>query len=226
MKLSRTELSKKYAITAGQWKNRHDDLLDWINDFFSIEEIKEGRYYYYIIPDDALETIPKLPRKSNKKEKKQDYENYTKSHLPKDWKPLSKAKMSRDAIADFGQEKYNHKSIRAVSERYVGPAMDKHGEHSDKMVWVNYKTYDLLTEEEENCLHKCFKKEHLTELEMANAFKKYAQEEDISKEVNSYNKAIDKFIERYEFRPISVYEWRLKQLRENAAAPSKEEKTG
>jgi hypothetical protein len=134
--------------------------------------------------------------------------------------------MSRDAIVDFGQEKYNHRSVRAVSNRYVGPAMDKHGEHSDKMVWVNYKTYDLLTEEEENCLHECFKKEHLTELEMANAFKKYAQEEDISKEVNSYNKAIDKFIERYGFRPISVYEWRLKQLRKNAAAPSKEEKTG
>lgn len=212
MKLSRTELSKKYSITAGQWKNRHDDLLDWINDFCLITEIKEGRYYYYIIPDDAPESIPKLPRKSNKQEKKQNYEDYTKAHLPKNWEPLSKAKMSRDAISDFGKEKYNHTSIRAVSERYVGPAMDKHGEHSDKMVWVNYKTYKPLTKEEEQCLHDCFQKEHLTELEMANAFKKYVQEEDISKEVNSYNTAIEKFISICGFRPISVYKWKLKEL--------------
>lgn len=220
MKLSRTELSKKYSITAGQWKNRHNDLLDWINDFCSITEIKEGRYYYYILSDDAPESIPKLPRKSNKQEKKQDYEDYTVAHLPKDWKPLSKTKMSRDAISDFGQKKYNHKSVRAVSERYVGPAMDKHGEHSDKMIWVNYKTYDLLTEEEERCLHEYFREEHLTELEMANAFKKYAQKEDISKELNSYNTAVGKFIERYGFRPISVYRWRLKQLRESAGVLS------
>lgn len=47
---------------------------------------------------------------------------------------------------------------------------------------------------------------------MANAFKKFAQKEDISEEVDNFNKAIDKFKDRYAFRPISVYKW-FKTLR-------------
>ena len=42
---------------------------------------------------------------------------------------------------------------------------------------------------------------------MANAFKKFAQKEDISEEVDNFNKAIDMFKDRYAFRPISVYKW-------------------
>ena len=45
---------------------------------------------------------------------------------------------------------------------------------------------------------------------MANAFKKFAQKEDISEEVDNFNKAIDKFKDRYAFRPISVYKWNLR----------------
>lgn len=210
-KLSRTELSKKYNITRGQWQNRHDDLLDWINDFFSIEEVKEGRYYYYLIPDDALDSIPTLPRKSNKKEKITDYENYVINNLPQNFAPLSKSKMSRDAIDDFGYEKYKHTSYKAVTERYVGPAMDKHGEHTDNMVWVDAATYSPLSKEQEDYLHQCFSHVHLSELEMVNAFKKYAQEQDISKELNSFRSAINMFKEYYNFRPISVYEWKVKK---------------
>jgi hypothetical protein len=119
--------------------------------------------------------------------------------------------MSKDALADFGREKYNHTSERAVSNRYVGPAMDKHGQHSIKMVWVEAKTYTPLTKEQENYLHDCFCKMHLSELEMANAFKKYAQEQDISEEIDNFNKAIHMFMQQYSFRPISVYEWQKRE---------------
>ena len=44
-------------------------------------------------------------------------------------------------------------------------------------------------------------------MEMANAFKKYAQNESIEEEVDNFNKAIDMFKEKYVFRPITVYEW-------------------
>lgn len=221
MRLKRSELTKKYNLTKNAWDKRHDELLDWLNDFFPVKEIQwKNGYYYYEVPDELPESIPKLPRKTNMQQKVSEYEQYVVSHLPKEPTPLSKAKMSRDAMADFGTDKFGHTHEESVSRRYVGPAMDKHGEHSDKMIWVNYKTYDLLTEEEERCLHEYFREEHLTELEMANAFKKYAQKEDISKELNSYNTAVDKFIERYGFRPISVYRWRLKQLRENAGVLS------
>lgn len=209
-KLSRSELTKKYNLTRGQWQNRHDDLLDWMNDFFSIEEIKEGRYFYYIIPDDAPDSIPPLPRKSNKQEKIVDYENYVLENLPQNFTPLSKSKMSRDAIEDFGYDKYSHTSYKAVSRRYIGPAMDKHGEHTEKMVWVNVNTYLPLSKDEEDYLHECFHNVHLSEREMANAFKKLAQEQNIDEELDNFNKAIAIFKERYAFRPISVYEWKVK----------------
>lgn len=211
-KISRSFISKRYGITDGMWRNRHDDLLEHINDYFSIQEIKEGRYYYYIVPDEIPEEIPKLPRKNNKQEKMNDYEQYVVDNLPDKPTPLSKSKMARDAIQDFGKEKYNHNSYRAVSERYVGPAMDKHGEHSIKMVWVDKDTYLPLTEEQDRYLHDCFNKVHLSELEMANAFKKYAQEQDISEELDNFTKAIDLFRMQYAFRPISVYEWQKKVI--------------
>lgn len=211
MRISRSELSKKYDLTKNTWMRRHDDLLDWINDFFPIQEIVEKNRYYYEVPDELPESIPKLPRKTNMKQKVEEYEQYVVDHLPKEPTPLSKAKMSRDAMADFGTDKFGHTSAEGVSKRYVGPAMDKHGQHGEKMVWVNLKTYEKLNEEQEQFLHMCFNQMHLSELEMANAFKRYAQKEDISKEVDNFNKAIDMFRERYVFRPICVYEWQAKQ---------------
>lgn len=210
-RISRKELTEKYHITRNAWEARHDDLLDWINDFFSIVEIKENNRYYYEVPDVLPDSIPKLPRKTNTVEKIADYEQYVIDNLPDVPTPLSKSKMARDAIDDFGNKKYHHTSYEAVSKRYVGPAMNKHGEHSIKMVWVDASTYIPLTQEQEDFLHECFQQVHLSELEMANAFKKYAQEQDISEEIDNFNKAIEVFKARFDFRPITVYEWQKRQ---------------
>lgn len=206
-KISRSQLTKKYNIARWAWESRHDDLLDYLNDFFSIKEIKEKTRYYYEVPDELPDTIPPLPRKNNKQEKIEDYEQYVINNLPEKPAPLSKSKMARDAINDFGNEKYGHYSYKSVANIYVGPAMEKHGEHGMKMVWVDINTYLPLTEEQEEFLHECFRQVHLSELEMANAFKKYAQEQDISEEIDNFNKAISMFRMRFAFRPISVYEW-------------------
>ncbi len=212
MRLKRSELNKKYNLTKNAWDKRHDDLLDWLNDFFPIKEIQgKNGYYYYEVPDELPESIPKLPRKTNMQQKVAEYEQYVINHLPKEPTPLSKTKMSRDAMADFGTDKFGHTSAEGVSRRYVGPAMEEHGQHGEKMVWVNLNTYEKLDEEQEQFLHICFNHMHLSELEMANAFKRYAQREDISKEVDNFNRAIDMFKERYIFRPICVYEWQAKQ---------------
>ena len=211
-KISRSQLTKKYHLTEGMWRNRHDDLLDHLNDFFSIKEIKEGRYYYYEVPDELPDNIPPLPRKNNKQEKIKDYERYVVDNLPDKPTPLSKSKMARNAINDFGYEKYGHYSYKSVSNIYVSPAMEKHGTHGMKMVWVDVNTYLPLTQEQEDFLHECFRQVHLSELEMANAFKKYAQEQDISKEIDNFNKAIEMFKARFSFRPITVYEWQRREL--------------
>ena len=216
MIISRADLSQRYNLNKGQWTRRHDDLIDWLNDFMEITELKDPNtgFYSYEIKGEPPKSIPPLPRKNSKTvEKIQDYEEYVINNLPEEFTPLSKTKMSRDAINDFGKVKYNHESAEAVARRYVGPAMNKHGEHSIKMVWVNAATYQVLSEEQELFLHNCFNTMHLTELEMANAFKKYAQEQDISYEVDNFNKAIDMFRIQFGFRPISVYEWQKKEHR-------------
>ena len=51
---------------------------------------------------------------------------------------------------------------------------------------------------------------HLSEKEMANAFVKEQQGEDISDEKSSYSKVMDRFKEKYDFRPIKVYKWKIK----------------
>ena len=47
MKISRSELSKKYNITNSQWQRRHDDLLEHINHYNSKIESS------YLIDDSA-----------------------------------------------------------------------------------------------------------------------------------------------------------------------------
>ena len=47
---TRKELSQKYNIPRSQWDKKHDDLLDHLQDFMNIKEIKSetGRYTYEI----------------------------------------------------------------------------------------------------------------------------------------------------------------------------------
>ena len=40
---TRKELSQKYNIPRSQWDQKHDDLLDHLQDFMDIKEIKSER---------------------------------------------------------------------------------------------------------------------------------------------------------------------------------------
>lgn len=209
MLYSRTELSKRYNIDKNTWNRRHDELLEYLSEFMNIVEVlKNGRYYYEII--NAPSEIPPIPRKTNKKNKDDDYRSYTIANLGTKFRPNSKAKVAKDAIDDFGYEKYGHTSVPAVVRRYVGPVMEEAGEHSDYMVWVDYNTYEIIDDSCKDDLMRFFAEERLTERDMANAFIKEQQGEDITEEKSGYKRAINKFKEVYGFIPIRVYEWKLK----------------
>lgn len=209
--LTRSELNKKYNINKNTWSRRHDDLLEYLNDYMCIKEREDnGRYYYDIDQDILPQEIPPIPRKSNMKEKKDEYKKFTIGALGVEYKPNSKAKVARDAIDKFGCSKYGHSSVAAVVRRYVGPVMEEEGEHSNHMVWVDCFTYEILDTELVNILKQMFKDEKLSEEEMANAFIKQQQGEDISEEKSGYKKVIDRFKEEYGVIPIKVYEWKLK----------------
>lgn len=211
MKLTRTELSDKLNITAGQWRNRHDDLLDYLNDFMSIVEIKEGRYYYYEV-DELPEEIPPLPRKNQTKEKIVDYEQFTKNTLTVEFQPTSQTKIAREAIKDFGKKKYNHTNSKTIGVRYVKPALNKYGVHSERRVWVNSRDYHRITEEQEEFLHSCFRSVDFDDQQRLSAFDEHLRNntEITSEERGKWNTAITSFQEKYAFTPISVFEWRVK----------------
>lgn len=217
MLISRTKLSKKYNLKKYQWVSRHDDLLDHLKDFFPIEEVRnpENGYFYYEVPEELPDSIPKLPRKNDIQGKIKDYETFVDKNLPVEFQPMSKAKMSRDAIKDFGKNKYGHNSAAAVAERYVGPAMEKLGEKSPTAIWVDYKTYKPLDEEQCNYLKHCFSDNNLsdedfTELGYDLVKTGIVSNEKLKSMKDRYENSITQFKFKYGITPIRTRNWRKK----------------
>lgn len=212
MQLTRKQLIDKYpSLTRSNWERRHDDLLDHLQDYMDITEIKteKGRYSYEVkgeLPD----SIPSLPRKSQLSQKKKDYEEYTIKALGTEFKPNSKSKIAREAIADFGNKKYGHTSQRSVVERYVKEPFDKYGESDGNKYWCYYDTYEVIPAEIVAEWREILAEEHISEREAANAFYRQQQGEDISKEKGYYRNALDRFKEKYGSTPILVGKWKIK----------------
>jgi hypothetical protein len=215
VKLKRTELSKRYNISNNDWARRHDDLIEYLNQFMNIKEENENGRYYYIIEAEESELpefIPKIPRKINKQERYDDYENFTIKALGTELKPNSKAKIAREAIEDFGRKKYNHNSQKYVAKEYISPFVEKHGEHTDYMIWVDCETYFPLDDDQLTFLRETFKNQNLTEKKMAEAFVKIQEGEDVTEEEAAYKKVINLFRDKYAFYPIKVYKWKVKSI--------------
>nr|DAG46997.1 MAG TPA: hypothetical protein [Caudoviricetes sp.] len=158
-----------------------------------------------------------MPRKLKSKEltekKKKDYETFTIAALTPEYKPNSKTKIAREAMYSFGTEVYGHTNVRAVVDRYIREPFNKYGETNNKSIWVMYPSYDPMPDELVDDWRAILKEEHIGEEEASNAFYRQAEGEDISKEINYFKKARDRFKEKHHFTPILVKEWRLKRVK-------------
>lgn len=201
------------GITMYQFRNRKEDLLEWLKEFYDYE-LYDGRPIRIYIKEVIGEYQP-LPRKVNSREltekKKERYTNFTIASLGTEFKPNSKARVAREAMFDFGYEEFGHTSVPAVSRRYVGPAMDNYGEHNNKYQWVWFLDYSPLDAEALKRWASILKEENISEEEAANAFYRLAEGEDITKEKNAYKRAQQRFKELYGTIPVKVPEWRLKK---------------
>lgn len=200
-------------ISKGQWENRKSDLLEWLKEFYDYE-LYEGRPIRIYIKEVFGEYKP-LPRKVNSKElteqKITEYTTFTIAALGTEFKPNSKARVAREAMCSFGYEKFGHTNVEGVVRHYVSPAMVKYGEHNDRYQWVWFIDYTPLDPEVLKHWKEILKEEKISEEEAANAFYRYAEGEDISKEKNAYKKAQDRFKQIYGSIPVRVAEWRLKR---------------
>lgn len=200
------------GITINQWNRRKKEILDWLENFYEYE-YKEGRPATITITKIYADYQPLPYRyKYTKEEKIRDYEKYVKDHLPREWELLTKKKMAEDSIKDFSREKYGHYSPESVVKGYVSPAMEKFGEKTRDTFWVhrNEGKYILCTEEEIAALKELFSKYNISEKQQADAFKKYADGENIDKEVSWYKAAIGEFESTYGFIPFKISKWKLK----------------
>lgn len=201
------------GITMYQFRNKKNDLLEWLKEFYDYE-LYEGRPIRIYIKRVIGEYKP-LPRKVNSKEstqkKQESYSNFTIASLGVEYAPNSKSRVAREAMHNFGYEKFGHTSVPAIVERYVGPAMEKYGEHNNKYQWVCFLDYSPLTEDMLKAWSEILREEHISEEEAANAFYRQEDGEDITKEKNAYKKAQKRFKECYGTIPVKVPGWRLKR---------------
>lgn len=211
MQLTKKELIEKYPsqLTRALWERRHKDLIDHLQDFMDIIEIKTetGRYLYEVngeLPD----TIPPLPRKSQAAQKKKDYKTYTIAALGTEFKPNSKNKIAREAIKDFGKEKYGHTSQRAVTERYIKEPFEQYGVSDGKRYWCYYDTYKTLEDDVLEDWRRILSEERIGGTEAANAFYREQQGEDVSTEKGYYKRALERFEEKYCSTPILISKWK------------------
>ena len=202
------------GITMYAWDKRKQDVKNWLKEFYDYT-LTDTRPILITIHTIYGDYKP-LPRKSRtiseeSKQKIIDYDNYVKHHLTSEFQIISKAKMARDAIKDFGSVKYSHHSHKAVAYRYTGPAMEKYGEKGENYYWVWYEDYTQPTEE---ILHEWFvllKAYQVTDKDIVAAFNEDV-ELNVSKNIDSakerYKAAMYEFKAKYGDIVVRSGEWR------------------
>ena len=209
MKFSRAELSKKYNIDNHSWTRKHDLVMEHLLDYMEITETKEKGQYVYEITGIVPESIPPIPRKSKRAEAQKDYDEFVSGYFH-DFLPRysSKAKVARECIVAFGAKKYEHYDDKMVARRYISFSFEKYVEEvPGSRRWVWYETYEPLDKDTLQRWLEILKAEHITEEQQAEAFRDYADGEDISEAVGYYKRAISKFYEEFHDYTVKVAQY-------------------
>lgn len=206
------DLCKILGIPMYHCERRTKDLMVWLSNFYDYEVLsgKPIRLQITVVYGEYQPLPKKVPNQDLRTaEKKARYEQYTIAALGPDFKPNSRSRVAREAIVEFGNELYGHNNVEAVTRRYVKEPFDKYGESDGKKKWVWFSSYEPLNEE---CLTRwkaIREEEQISERDAANAFYRQEQGEDITKEKNSFKKAIERIKEEYHDIPVLVESWKL-----------------
>lgn len=201
------------GIPKNQCDRRKEDLLLWLSNFYDYELLNGCPIRINI--KEVYGEYQQMPRKIKydtiqMEEKIKDYTNFTIASLGPKFKPNSKSKVAREAIEEFGYEKYGHTSQRAIASRFIAPTFNTYGESDGKKKWVWYSSYEELDDAASSIWRKIREEEKISDQEAANAFYRQESGEDITKEKNSYKRALERFKELYQDVPVLVESWKLK----------------
>lgn len=216
VKLNRTQLSKRYNINRHQWERRHDEVLDYLSGYMSIEEICPNRCYYYIIDDDAPTDIPSFKEFSNQ-QRSEDFRAFVKENLSEDFQYESYYHMARQAIKKFAKEKYNYKNYKYLASKYIKPIMLEEGIATEEKYWAilntNIDQYLEPTTEQISGWFRILEKYKFTALEARNAIIQTYQTKNydaVDEQLNRYKSAIEEWQSEYGLNliPIHIKKWK------------------
>ena len=142
-KYTQRQLFDKLDISQYVWTKRKEDWLEYFYDFCDYEYYQE-RYGIWVfdIKEVYIEEYIPLPRKSDTKQKFEDYEKFTLEHI-KNFPYSSTALIARNAVNDEEiQSKYHHQPASAY--RYIRPVVnDESKVNKGEKVW-GYLSEDKL----------------------------------------------------------------------------------
>lgn len=216
VKLNRTQLSKRYNINRHQWERRHDEVLDYLSGYMSIEEICPNRCYYYIIDDDAPTDIPSFKEFSNQ-QRSEDFRAFVKENLSEDFQYESYYHMARQAIKKFAKEKYNYKNYKYLASKYIKPIMLEEGIATEEKYWAilntNIDQYLEPTTKQISGWFRILEKYKFTALEARNAIIQTYQTKNydaVDEQLNRYKSAIEEWQSEYGLNliPIHIKKWK------------------
>lgn len=209
IRYSTQEVQKLLQISVDTWKRRKEEILIFLSEYwdYSIETV--GRAVFYCVHEE-LSPLPPLPRKTSSNEKKQFYTEQTDKVVQK--YPLNTgANITRSILKT--DNRYNHSERTGAN--YVRPILRENYHLSEERVWCqldyNNNIYKPITPEQESFLKSMFKiylSDDKTAEIMAAQEAGYITKDEVFDVLHSnYNDAINRFIEKYGFRPLKIGEY-------------------
>lgn len=130
------EFCELLNISSYVWKKRKEDLLEHLKDYFDYT-IELGGYHnteQIVTIKEVYDDYEPLPRKTQIKEKQQDYKTFTLDTIKQE--PLNTTlNIARKAVEDKElKEKYHHAAYSAA--RYIRPIINSNKVLKGEKVWV------------------------------------------------------------------------------------------
>lgn len=212
---STSELKKALSISKNMWEKYKDDILEYMKSFFDYEIYSKGSKVCYLLKEQYQEWIP-YKRKDIEKQKAY-YTEKTDQIIS--IQPRNTGSNIARIIDKNNLNIYNHKE--GTIGNYIRPILkSKYISCKENRVWCEFNdetlVYTPLSQEQLDYLYSYFKVNDKAVFDLIADYRAGTiNEEEMGFEISMmhncpYDYAVNKFIDKYGFRPIRVPLWENK----------------